>query len=127
MEQAFKYVNFVAAGAEAVGAVSQIEMSLAAVASAVWGLLFAAGIAYLEFRKPPQVTHYASFLLSFEGRGLFYVYLGTILLYGSFFRVAIGLVLALIGAGYISVGLFAPQVPAPESMRLDPEVPIDTI
>ncbi|KKA30709.1 hypothetical protein TD95_004194, partial [Thielaviopsis punctulata] len=77
---------------------------------------FGAGIGLLEFQIPPQTARFASFLLSFLGRGVFYFFLGSILADGGIMFQIMGGVTGLIGLVYIGLEFF-PVVEAPASMR----------
>lgn len=60
---------------------------------------------------------YASFLFSFVGRGIFYIFIGTLLLHDHILRIIAGSVIALVGVGYVAVE-FVPSLAAnkPQSM-----------
>lgn len=45
---------------------------------AVYVMLFGVANALLEFQIPPQVARYASFMFSFIGRGVFYIFIGSL-------------------------------------------------
>lgn len=70
------------------------------------------------------VSRYASFMHSFLGRGVFYVFLGVLVLnYGYIILYVCGGAVALIGLAYIALGVLAPFDP-PSTMRppeVDPE------
>ncbi|KAA8570902.1 hypothetical protein EYC84_000287 [Monilinia fructicola] len=52
----------------------------------------------LSFQIPPQVSRYASFLFSFVGRGIFYVFVGSILLHDHVLRIIAGSLIGIIGS-----------------------------
>ncbi|ETS83797.1 hypothetical protein PFICI_05673 [Pestalotiopsis fici W106-1] len=82
----------------------------------VYVILFGAAIGLLEFQIPPQVSRYASFLFSFIGRGIFYIFMGSILLGGGVLRIIAGSLVGLIGVGY-AVLEFIPSIEPPANMR----------
>ncbi|KAK4141082.1 Golgi apparatus membrane protein TVP15 [Dichotomopilus funicola] len=70
----------------------------------------------LEFQIPPQVGRYASFLFSFLGRGIFYVFIGCILLNDKVLHIIAGSIVGLIGVGYVALE-FVPSIEPPANMR----------
>lgn len=72
--------------------------------------------ALLEFQIPPQIARYASFLFSFVGRGVFYLFVGTLILdHGILFYIA-GTIVAAVGLGYVVLE-FVPSIEPPANMR----------
>ncbi|KAM9884999.1 Golgi apparatus membrane protein tvp15 [Verticillium dahliae] len=69
-----------------------------------------------EFRVPPQVSRYASFLFSFLGRGVFYIFIGSILLSDNVLRIIAGSIVGIIGVSYVVLE-FIPQIEPPANMR----------
>jgi hypothetical protein len=63
-----------------------------------------------------MANRYASFMFSFVGRGVFYVFIGTIMLHDHVLRIIAGSIIALIGVAYVFLE-FIPSVEPPESMR----------
>ncbi|WDK11602.1 COPI associated protein [Colletotrichum graminicola] len=78
----------------------------------IFGLL----TCFPEFQIPPQVSRYASFLFSFIGRGVFYIFIGSILLSDNVFKVIAGSIVGLIGVAYVVLE-FVPQIEPPANMR----------
>ncbi|KAF6814170.1 Golgi apparatus membrane protein tvp15 [Colletotrichum sojae] len=70
----------------------------------------------LEFQIPPQVSRYASFLFSFVGRGVFYIFIGSILLADGIFKIIAGSLIGIIGVAYVVLE-FVPQIEPPANMR----------
>ncbi|KAK5085276.1 hypothetical protein LTS08_003263 [Lithohypha guttulata] len=58
----------------------------------------------------------SSFLFSFLGRGVFYVFVGSIILAGHWPRIVAGTIVGFIGLGYCALE-FAPQIEPPSNMR----------
>ena len=70
----------------------------------------------LEFQIPPQVARYASFMFSFAGRGVFYLFIGCIIL-GKFWYMWIpGTLIGVVGVGY-AVLEYIPSIEPPANMR----------
>ncbi|TGO81423.1 hypothetical protein BPOR_1163g00030 [Botrytis porri] len=69
-----------------------------------------------KFQIPPQVSRYASFLFSFVGRGIFYVFVGSILLHDHVLRIIAGSLIGIIGLIYIGLE-FVPSIEPPANMR----------
>lgn len=73
-------------------------------------------MALLEFQIPPQVSRYASFMFSFIGRGVFYIFMGSILLSSDWFRGLAGTIVAFVGVAYCALE-FIPSIEPPANMR----------
>jgi hypothetical protein len=84
------------------GGISQFfPLSLQSVIIGCYVILFGLGTALLEFQQPPQqISRYASFMFSFLGRGLFYIFIGSILLHDGALRVIAGSIVGFVGLGY---------------------------
>ncbi|KAI9171146.1 Golgi apparatus membrane protein TVP15 [Paramyrothecium foliicola] len=83
---------------------------------AVYMIIFGLAIALLEFQIPPQVSRYASFLFSFLGRGVFYVFLGTLLLGDWVLNNIAGAIVGIVGVAYVVLE-FVPAIEPPSNMR----------
>ncbi|KAH9904127.1 Golgi apparatus membrane protein TVP15 [Xylariomycetidae sp. FL2044] len=79
-------------------------------------IIFGAAVALLEFQIPPQVSRYASFMFSFIGRGIFYVFIGSILLNNGVLRIIAGSIVGIVGLGYCVLE-FVPSIEPPANMR----------
>ncbi|KAF6842077.1 Golgi apparatus membrane protein tvp15 [Colletotrichum plurivorum] len=79
-------------------------------------IIFALLTPILEFQIPPQVSRYASFLFSFVGRGVFYIFIGSILLADGIFKIIAGSLIGIIGVAYVVLE-FVPQIEPPANMR----------
>lgn len=79
-------------------------------------IVFGLVTALLEFQIPPQTSRYASFLFSFLGRGVFYIFVGSILLHDHVLRIIAGSIIGLVGAIYVGLE-FVPSIEPPENMR----------
>ncbi|KAK3352966.1 Golgi apparatus membrane protein TVP15 [Lasiosphaeria hispida] len=113
----FRIVNLVVGGLMVFGGISQyfpFGIQSAIVGSYV--ILFGLATALLEFQIPPQVSRYASFLFSFIGRGIFYIFIGSILIHGHALREIAGSIIGFIGLGYVVLE-FIPSIEPPANMR----------
>jgi len=79
-------------------------------------IIFGLSIALLEFQIPPQVGRYASFLFSFLGRGVFYIFIGSIIVNDNLATKIIGAVIGLVGIAYVVLE-FVPSIEPPANMR----------
>jgi len=113
----FRIVNLVVAAITLLGGIAHIfPPSIQGIVLAVYLIIFGLCLGLLEFQIPPQVSRYASFLFSFIGRGVFYIFIGSLLL-GSYTlsKIAGGMVG---GVGIIFVVLeFIPSIEPPANMR----------
>ncbi|KAG7287715.1 hypothetical protein NEMBOFW57_007228 [Staphylotrichum longicolle] len=79
-------------------------------------IIFGLATGLLEFQIPPQVGRYASFLFSFLGRGIFYIFVGSILLHEWVLRIIAGSIIGIIGVAYVALE-FIPSIEPPANMR----------
>ncbi|KAI0186198.1 COPI associated protein-domain-containing protein [Xylaria flabelliformis] len=82
----------------------------------VYVIIFGACVGLLEFQIPPQVSRYASFMFSFIGRGIFYIFIGSILLSDHWTRYVAGSIIGLTGVAYAALE-FVPSIEPPANMR----------
>jgi hypothetical protein len=83
----------------------------------VYALLFAAGIALLEFQAPPpQVSRHANFLFSFVGRGAFYIFCACLIPNSAVLWNIGAIVVGVVGILYVGLH-FAGIIEPPASMR----------
>ncbi|KAL7899280.1 putative COPI-coated vesicle protein [Trichoderma sp. TUCIM 5745] len=82
----------------------------------IYMIVFGLAIALLEFQVPPQVSRYASFLFSFIGRGVFYIFIGGLLLGDKAVANVAGGIVGIAGIGYVGLE-FVPLIEPPSSMR----------
>ncbi|PGH01862.1 hypothetical protein AJ79_07799 [Helicocarpus griseus UAMH5409] len=85
---------------------------------AVYVILFGVVVAGLEFtpQVPSYLSRYTSFLFSFLGRGLFYVFVGSLMLEGDVLRIIAGTIVGVIGLAYAALE-FVPSIEPPATMR----------
>ena len=70
----------------------------------------------LEFQIPPQIARYASFMFSFLGRGIFYLFVGCIIMGDNWWKYTAGSIVALVGIAYVGLE-FVPSIEPPANMR----------
>ncbi|KFY72712.1 hypothetical protein V499_07162 [Pseudogymnoascus sp. VKM F-103] len=115
----FRIVNLAIGALMIAGGISQFFGATVTVQSIIIGvyvIIFGLAIGALEFQIPPQVSRYASFLFSFLGRGIFYIFIGTILFHDHVLRYIIGSIIGLVGLGYGALE-FIPSIEPPANMR----------
>ncbi|KXT08027.1 hypothetical protein AC579_2535 [Pseudocercospora musae] len=69
-----------------------------------------------EFQIPPQVARYASFMFSFIGRGVFYIFVGCIIMGDNWWKYLSGALITFAGIAYV-VMEFTPNIEPPANMR----------
>jgi len=62
------------------------------------------------------MSRYASFLFSFLGRGIFYVFVGCLILDGHVLRYIAGAIIGVVGVVYIALE-YIPSIEPPSNMR----------
>ncbi|KAI1458073.1 COPI associated [Annulohypoxylon moriforme] len=113
----FRIVNLAVGVIMVLGGISQFfNASFQSIIIGAYVLVFGLGVALLEFQIPPQVSRYASFMFSFLGRGVFYVFVGSILLNNGVLRIIAGSVVGAVGLAYAALE-FVPSVEPPANMR----------
>ncbi|KAK2624430.1 hypothetical protein QTJ16_006380 [Diplocarpon rosae] len=113
----FRIVNLAVGALMVVGGVFHITpATITHVVVAVYIIIFGLATALLEFQIPPQVARYASFLFSFVGRGVFYIFVGTLLLETGIIDIIAGTLIGLVGIGYVVLE-FVPSIEPPQNMR----------
>ncbi|KAF3061366.1 Golgi apparatus membrane protein tvp15 [Daldinia childiae] len=112
----FRIVNLAVGVIMVLGGISQFFLGFQSIIIGAYVLIFGLAVALLEFQIPPQVSRYASFMFSFIGRGIFYVFVGSILLNNGVLRIIAGSIVGIVGLGYIALE-FVPSVEPPANMR----------
>ncbi|KAK2732714.1 Late Golgi vesicles protein [Onygenales sp. PD_40] len=116
----FRLVNVAVGAIMVLGGISQffggITMSSAIVG--VYVILFGLATGGLEFipHVPTYLSRHASFLFSFLGRGIFYVFIGSIILEGHVLRIIAGSIVGIVGLGYVALE-YIPSIEPPVTMR----------
>ncbi|KAI0391055.1 Golgi apparatus membrane protein TVP15 [Xylariaceae sp. FL0594] len=118
ISDSFRIVNLVVGVVMILGGISQFFFYtlLQSIIIGVYVILFGAFVGFLEFQIPPQVSRYASFMFSFIGRGLFYIFVGSILLSEHWARYIAGSVIGFVGLAYVGLE-FVPSIEPPANMR----------
>ncbi|KAL1839780.1 hypothetical protein VTJ49DRAFT_1154 [Mycothermus thermophilus] len=113
----FRIVNLVVAVLMVLGGISQFfPTSFQSAIIGVYVIIFGLATGLLEFQIPPQVSRYASFLFSFLGRGVFYIFVGCILLHDHVLRIIAGSIIGVVGVAYAALE-FVPSIEPPANMR----------
>ncbi|KGQ01758.1 hypothetical protein PAAG_11477 [Paracoccidioides lutzii Pb01] len=115
----FRIINLCVGAIMVFGGISQFfPVSIGSVIIGVYVILFGLVVGALEFapNPPSYLSRYASFLFSFLGRGLLYVFIGSILIEGHTLRIIAGTAVGFAGLGY-AVLEFVPSIEAPSTMR----------
>jgi len=114
---AFRIVNLVVAVIMVLGGISQFfSLRFQSIIIGCYVIIFGLATALLEFQIPPQISRYASFLFSFLGRGIFYIFIGSILLHDGILHIIAGSIVGLIGVTYVALE-FVPSIEPPANMR----------
>ncbi|KAK9447503.1 Golgi apparatus membrane protein TVP15 [Limtongia smithiae] len=117
MASPFRIVNLVVGALMILGGISSFfPLSFQSVIIALYIILLGALVVTAEFSLPSQITKYASFLMSFVGRGLFYIFMGALILAPGALRIVGGAVIMLVGAIFVVLE-FTPSIEPPTNMR----------
>ncbi|KAK9236800.1 Golgi apparatus membrane protein TVP15 [Lipomyces kononenkoae] len=115
----FRIVNLVIGALMILGGISSFfPLGFRSVVLAIYTILFGSLVITAEFSMPNQIARYASFLMSFIGRGLFYIFIGALILAPGALRIVGGSVIMLVGAIFIVLE-FTPSIEPPTNMRGD--------
>ncbi|KAI8144298.1 COPI associated protein-domain-containing protein [Fennellomyces sp. T-0311] len=113
----FRVVNIVAAACMVIGGVGTIiEGGFPNFIQGIFCIIFGVVTGVFEFRLPGMITQYASFMFSFLGRGIFYIFIGCITLNYHAITIACGVIVIVIGAAYVVLN-FISNVQAPSNMQ----------
>jgi len=115
----FRLVNLVVGAVMVMGGISQFfPPTISSVIVAVYVILFGLATAGLELipTVPSYLSRHASFLFSFLGRGIFYIFVGSIILEGGVTRIIAGSVVGAVGVAYVALE-FVPSIEPPPNMR----------
>jgi len=114
---AFRLVNLGVGALMVVGGIWHIfPVHISNIIVGLYVALFGLSVALLEFQIPPQISRYASFLFSFIGRGVFYIFCGSILLEHNIMDIIFGTVIGIVGVVYVVLE-FIPSIEPPQNMR----------
>ncbi|KAI5463372.1 Golgi apparatus membrane protein TVP15 [Mariannaea sp. PMI_226] len=113
----FRIVNLVIGAITTLGGIAHFfPIGFQSIIVGVYMIVFGLAIALLEFQIPPQVSRYASFLFSFIGRGVFYIFLGSLLLGEMWLSKLAGAIVGIVGIAYVALE-FIPSIEPPSNMR----------
>ncbi|KIV87558.1 hypothetical protein PV11_03096 [Exophiala sideris] len=115
----FRLVNLVVGGIMVLGGVAQFfPIGIRNIIVGIYVIIFGLAVAGLELlpQVPPYLPKYASFLFSFLGRGIFYVFVGCIIIESNVLRIIAGTIVGAVGLGYCALE-FLPQIEPPSNMR----------
>ncbi|KAF2645512.1 COPI associated [Massarina eburnea CBS 473.64] len=114
----FRIVNFAVAVFMVLGGVTKFIGfdGFSSIILGVYLIIFGAATALLEFQIPAQVARYASFMFSFLGRGIFYVFIGSVAVGPKWFRIIPGTLVGIVGIGYVVLE-YIPSIEPPANMR----------
>ncbi|KAK0636876.1 Golgi apparatus membrane protein TVP15 [Bombardia bombarda] len=114
----FRIVNLVVAVIMVLGGIAQFFPSITfkGILIGCYVIIFGLATALLEFQIPPQVSRYASFLFSFIGRGIFYIFVGSLILSSHVLMTIAGSIVGIVGVGYVVLE-YIPSIEPPANMR----------
>lgn len=115
----FRLVNIAVGVIMILGGISQFfPPTMSSVIVGGYVIAFGLLVSGLEFLPtvPDYVYRYASFLFSFLGRGIFYVFVGSIIIEGHWARIVAGSIIGVIGIAYFALE-FIPSIEPPSNMR----------
>ncbi|OQD76586.1 hypothetical protein PENDEC_c004G06921 [Penicillium decumbens] len=115
----FRLVNIVIGVIMVLGGISQFfPASLSSIIVGAYVIVFGLVVGGLEFlpNVPDYAYRYASFLFSFLGRGVFYIFVGCIILHGHVLREIAASIIGITGIAYLVLE-FIPSIEPPSNMR----------
>ncbi|KAI8679685.1 hypothetical protein NCS57_00247000 [Fusarium keratoplasticum] len=113
----FRIVNLAVGVITLLGGITHIfQFGMQPIIVGCYMIVFGLVIGLLEFQIPPQVSRHASFLFSFIGRGVFYIFLGSLLLGKLLISKIAGGIVGTTGIAYVALE-FLPSIEPPSNMR----------
>ncbi|UPK97362.1 hypothetical protein LCI18_008297 [Fusarium solani-melongenae] len=113
----FRIVNLAVGVITLLGGITHIfQFGMQPIIVGCYMIVFGLVIGLLEFQIPPQVSRHASFLFSFIGRGVFYIFLGSLLLGKLLISKIAGGIVGTTGIAYVVLE-FLPSIEPPSNMR----------
>ncbi|KAL1954373.1 hypothetical protein VTO42DRAFT_1239 [Malbranchea cinnamomea] len=115
----FRLVNLAVGVIMVLGGISQFfPIGFRSIIVGIYVILFGLATGGLELlpNVPPALSRHASFLFSFLGRGIFYIFVGVLMLEGHVLRIIAGSIVGIIGVCYIALE-YIPSIEPPPNMR----------
>ncbi|KAI1933195.1 hypothetical protein LOZ58_004490 [Ophidiomyces ophidiicola] len=116
----FRLVNLAVGVIMVLGGISQFfaDPKFRNIIIGIYVIIFGLATGGLELvpNVPPQISRHASFMFSFIGRGIFYVFVGCIILENHVLRIIAGSIVGIVGVGYVALE-FIPSIEPPANMR----------
>ncbi|CAO3615075.1 unnamed protein product [Cunninghamella blakesleeana] len=113
----FRVVNIIVGSFMIIGGVSTIILGgFPQFIRGIFCILYGIMVFLFEFRLPSVITKHVSFMFSFIGRGIFYIFIGCILLNANALGIASGVIIILAGVAF-AVLEFIPFIEAPSNMK----------
>ncbi|KAI9020799.1 COPI associated protein-domain-containing protein [Phycomyces nitens] len=113
----FRVINIVVAVFMIIGAVATIiDGGFPNFIQGIFCILLGLMTAVFEFKLPGQVTQFASFMFSFLGRGIFYIFVGGITLGYKGLAIASGVIILVVGVGFV-ICHFIRTIDPPSNMQ----------
>lgn len=115
----FRFANIAVGAIMVLGGIAQFfPISMGNIITGVYVILFGLIVAGLEFlpNVPDYIYRYASFLFSFVGRGVFYIFVGCLILHGHVLQYIAASIVGILGIGYVVLE-FVPSIEPPSNMR----------
>jgi len=119
LSEIFRLVNLAVGALMVVGGIFEFftgENTVQKIILGAYVIIFGGATALLEFQIPPQVSRYANFMFSFIGRGIFYIFVGSIILHTWTLSTIVAIMIIAVGAGYCALE-FIPSIEPPQNMR----------
>lgn len=115
----FRLINLATGVIMVLGGISQFfPIGIRNIIVGIYVIIFGLAVGGLELlpQVPPYLPRYASFLFSFLGRGIFYIFVGSLVFEDHTLKKIAGALIVFVGIGY-AVLEFMPQVEPPSNMR----------
>ncbi|EAS35288.3 COPI-coated vesicle protein [Coccidioides immitis RS] len=116
----FRLVNLAIGVIMVLGGISQFfaDPKFRNIIIGIYVILFGLATGALELvpNVPTQITRHTSFMFSFIGRGIFYIFVGCIILEHHVLRIIAGSIVGIVGVAYVALE-YIPSIEPPQNMR----------
>lgn len=113
----FRMVNLAVGAFLILGGVAQFfHFHFKDIIIGVYVIIFGLGTGLLEFQIPPQIAKHASFMFSFIGRGIFYIFVGSVIVGDQWYKYTVGTIVGVVGIAYVVLE-YIPSIEPPANMR----------